>query len=342
MDKKRHCVNFNFFNHNRDEAFLDLSKSELLHAMNDMLMIRNFEIRAEQSYQKKLVWGFLHLYIGQEAIQTAAAYAMGKNKNHWITTYRCHALALLLGVTPREAMAELYGKATGNAKGRGGSMHLYAQRMYGGEGIVGSHVPLAAGLAFAIKYRKIKDEVAVCFLGDGAVAQGAVHEAINIAALWDLPLMVVIENNHYGMGTQVHRAIAKLPIAENLAKAYGISSYTIDGMDFLASYHGFKAAAHEVKTKQKPVLVEAVTHRYRGHSVSDAALYRTKEELEAIMQNDPIQRFCYELEQRGYLTKDEFEKMNQEQKNIILDAMEFAANSPFPKLTDLEEGVYAP
>ncbi len=342
MDRKAPCVKFNFFSHNRDQAFLDLPKAELLDVLKEMLLIRNFEIRAEQSYQKKLVWGFLHLYIGQEAVQTAAVHAMGKKKNHWITTYRCHALALLLGVTPREAMAELYGKATGNAKGRGGSMHLYSDRMYGGEGIVGSHVPLAAGLAFAIKYRKIKDEVAVCFLGDGAVAQGAVHEALNIAALWGLPLIVVIENNHYGMGTQIHRAIAKLPIAENLAKAYGISSYTLDGMDFLASYHGFKTAFEEAKKKSMPILIESVTQRYRGHSVSDAALYRSKEELEAIMEHDPIPRFFKELEQRGYLNQEGFDKMNQEQKNIVLDAMDFAANSPFPKLTDLEEGVYAP
>jgi pyruvate dehydrogenase E1 component alpha subunit len=341
MSKKYPCVKYNFFSHNRDQAFIDLSKAELLEVMKEMLLIRNFEVRAEQSYQKKLIWGFLHLYIGQEAIQTAAVHAMGKTKNHWITTYRCHALALLLGVTPREAMAELYGKASGNAKGRGGSMHLYGDRMYGGEGIVGSHVPLAAGLAFSIKYRKIKDEVAVCFLGDGAVAQGAFHEAMNLAALWDLPLIVVIENNQYGMGTQLHRAIANLPIAENLAKAYGISSYTLDGMDFLASYHGFKSAFEEVKNKQRPVLIETVGHRYRGHSVSDPALYRTKQELESIMEEDPIPRFFSELEQRGYLTKEEFEAMNQEQKNIVLDAMDFAAQSPFPPITELEEGVYA-
>jgi len=184
--------------------------------------------------------------------------------------------------------------------------------------------------------------VAVCFLGDGAVAQGAMHEAMNIATLWNLPLIVVVENNQYGMGTQIYRAIANLPIAENLAKAYGISSYTLDGMDFLASYHGFKSAFEEVKKTQRPVLIETVGHRYRGHSVSDAALYRTKEELENIMQEDPIPRFFNELEMRGYLTKEQFEEMNQEQKNIVLDAMEFAEQSPFPKITDLEEGVYAP
>lgn len=336
------CVKYNYFRHNPDQAFIDLPKEELIQALNEMLLIRNFEIRAEQSYQKKLVFGFLHLYIGQEAVQTAAIHAMGRDKHHWITTYRCHALALLLGVTPREAMAELYGRKTGNAKGRGGSMHLYSDRMYGGEGIVGSHVPLGAGLAFALKYRGNKEEVAVCFLGDGAVVQGAVHEAMNLAALWDLPLMLVVENNYYGMGTQIHRAIANLPIGENLAKAYGIPSYTFNGMDFLSCYHGFKMAMNEVREKQRPVIVEVVTQRYRGHSVSDPANYRTKDELEKIMEEDPIPRFFRELEMRNFLTKEEYDKMNEEQKKVVLDAMEFAKNSPFPELEELEEGVYAP
>ena len=203
---------YNFFPSNREEVVKKLGKEALIENLRKMLLIRNFEIRAESAYQQGKIGGFFHAYIGQEAVQTAALQAMGQ-ENWWATSYRCHALALLLGATPNEIMAELYGRSTGNAKGRGGSMHLYTKRLLGGFGIVGGQIPVATGAAFTIKYKK-QNEVSVCFLGDGAVAQGAFHESLNLAALWDLPCIYVIENNKWGMGTAIELAISVAPIAE--------------------------------------------------------------------------------------------------------------------------------
>jgi len=216
-----------------------VDKELLISSLRMMYRIRNFEQRGEAAYQQGKVGGFYHSYAGQEAIQTACIAACGKN--HWFTTtYRCHALALLLGTTPNEMMAELYGKATGNAKGLGGSMHMYAPKMLGGLAIVGGHVPIATGAAFTIKYLEQKGLVSFCFLGDGAVVQGAVHESLNLAALWKLPCIYVIENNQWGMGTAVEKAVCVKKIAEHFAKAYDISSYTFDGMDFFECYKGFE------------------------------------------------------------------------------------------------------
>ena len=207
MPKKTvHHVKYNFFEPKGELAQKALGKRELKKALKEMLLIRHFEMRAESAYQQGKIGGFFHAYMGQEAIQTAAVCAIGLTNNWWITTYRCHALALLSGATPDEAMAELYGKATGNARGRGGSMHLYADRMLGGFGIVGGHLPIATGAAFSLKYQK-QAGVAVCFLGDGAFVQGAVHESLNLASLWNLPCIYVIENNQWGMGTAVSRAL---------------------------------------------------------------------------------------------------------------------------------------
>lgn len=306
-----------------------------------MLLIRTFEARGEAAYQQGKVGGFYHSYSGQEAIQTACLSAA--TRNHWYTTtYRCHALALLLGVTPNEAMAELYGKATGNAMGRGGSMHMYADHLLGGLAIVGGHVPIATGAAFSVKYQKQKNKASFCFLGEGAVVQGAVHESLNLASLWNLPCLYIIENNKWGMGTAVSRAVCVQPIAENLAKSYNISSYTLDGMDFFSCYAGFKAALHEVLTTSRPVLIEALAERFRGHSISDPALYRTKEELQKAIANDPIQRLKSALIQHKLLDEPSFEKMEEAIRLEVLDAVKFAEESPFPDPILVEEGVFAP
>ena len=230
-----------------------IEKEQALHALDQMLLIRNFEQRGEQAYQLGKVWGFYHAYIGQEAIQTAAVTLLGTKNHLWATTYRCHALALLLGMTAKEGMCELYGKANGNAKGRGGSMHLYTHNLFGGEGIVGGQWPIGAGLAFSLQYKGLHDQVALCFGGDGSVAQGTFHETMNIAALWKLPLIIVIENNQLGMGTQVERAIAQLPMGEHMAKAYGVKSLTMDGMCFFDCYRVFKEAYEHVVNNKAPV-----------------------------------------------------------------------------------------
>lgn len=319
----------------------EIGKPALLMHLGQMLLIRNLEIRGEAAYQQGKVGGFFHSYIGQEAIQTGCVAAAGAQ--HWYTTtYRCHALALLLGASPDEIMAELYGKATGNAMGRGGSMHLFTDRMLGGLAIVGSHVPIATGAAFSIKYLKQKGLVSFCFLGDGAVAQGAVHESLNLASLWNLPCIYVIENNQWGMGTAAERAIKASPIAENLCNSYGMKSYSIDGMDFLACYGLFKEVLNEVLQTSRPVLIEAVTERFRGHSISDPGLYRSKEELQKAMERDPILLLKRLLIENRILNETEFEEINRQQKEKVIAAIKFADDSPWPDPVTLEEGVFAP
>jgi pyruvate dehydrogenase E1 component alpha subunit len=316
-------------------------ENELIQSLRYMLLIRHFETRGEAAYQQGKVGGFYHSYMGQEAIQVGCIAAIGTK--HWFTTtYRCHALALLLGATPNECMAELYGRATGNAFGRGGSMHLYADRLLGGLAIVGGHVPIATGAAFTIKYKKQKDLASLCFMGDGAVVQGAVYESINLAALWNLPCIYVIENNEWGMGTAVNRAVALNPIGKSLADAFKLKSITVDGLDFFACYDAFKEALKEATENSRPVIIEAKTQRFRGHSISDPGVYRSKESLALIMENDPILRFKDELIKRGVLTEEQFHEIDKQQKEIVLAAMKFADESPWPDPITLEQGVFAP
>ncbi len=333
------CVSYHFTKGDPSKVLDSIGKENALKALDEMLLIRNFEQRGEQGYQAGKVWGFYHAYIGQEAIQVAAMYAMGREEHLWVTTYRCHALALLLGMTAKEGLCELYGKANGNAGGRGGSMHMYTDNMFGGDGIVGGQWGVGAGLAFSLKYRSLKDRIAVCFGGDGSVAQGTFHESMNLAMLWKLPLLVVIENNQLGMGTQVHRAIANLPMGENLAKAYGMKCFTVDGMDFCDCFAVFTEAFEWIKKTGEPVIIEAACHRFRGHSISDAAHYRTKEELQKIVERDPITVFVDYLKTKGFITDAIFEEMKKAKRDEMIAAMKFADESPFPDISTLEEGV---
>lgn len=342
-------VHYHFFSHDVEKVLRGLGKEKLLEILKSMLLIRNFEIRAEAAYQQGKVGGFFHSYMGQEAIQAAALNVMGKDQ-WWITSYRCHALALLLGATPNELMAELYGKATGNAKGRGGSMHFFTDRLLGGFGIVGGQIPIATGAAFAINYaRNVKlnkqlppCQVAICFLGDGAVAQGAFHESLNIASLWNLPCIYVIENNQWGMGTHVERAICVEPMAEKIAPSYGMHGHTFDGMDFFNCRAGFAHVYEQVKKSGRPALVEVVTERFRGHSISDPALYRTKDQLQGCMERDPLILMFKTLSTFGMLTQEQYLAMDKEQKEIVVAAMKFADESPWPNPIELEEDVFAP
>lgn len=337
---KQGPIEYHFFPSDTKSLIKEIGKETLLQCLKQMLLIRNFEIRAESAYLQGKVGGFFHSYMGQEPIQTAAVNIMGK-KQWWITSYRCHALALLLGATPNELMAELYGRATGNAKGRGGSMHFYTARMLGGFGIVGGQVPIATGAAFSMKYLK-QDGVAVCFLGEGAVAQGSVHESLNIASLWDLPCIYVIENNQWGMGTAVSRAICAQPIAEKQALSYDMKSYTLNGMDFFNCYAGFSHIYEETRKTSRPVLVEVITERFRGHSISDPAVYRSKDELSKCMEKDPILTFYKILSDNGMITEAQYEAMDKEQKELVLAAMKYAEESPWPDPITLGEDVFAP
>ena len=266
--------------------------------------------------------------------------AMGQD-NWWTTTYRCHALALLLGASPEAVMAEFYGRATGNAKGRGGSMHLYTDRLLGGFGIVGGQIPVATGAAFTLKYKEIKDQISVCFLGDGAVPQGAFHESLNLASLWSLPCLYVIENNVWGMGTHFLRANAVERLAEKHAPAYGMKGYTVDGTDFFACYDAFKKIHADMLQDSRPVLIEAIAERFRGHSISDPGLYRSKEALKETQQKDPILLLKHALMGKKMLDEEGFKAMDKECRERAAAAMKFAEESPWPSLSTLGEEVYA-
>lgn len=337
--KRSSPVRYNFFQSNKDQVIAELGKEKLIASLKQMLLIRNFEVRAESAYLQGKVGGFFHSYMGQEAIQTAAILSAGR-ENWWSTSYRCHALALLLGATPNELMAELYGKATGNAKGRGGSMHFYTDRLMGGTGIVGGQIPLGAGAAFSIKYQK-KKEASFCFMGEGATVQGTFHESLNLVSLWDLPCIYIIENNKWGMGTGVERAVCLEPIAETKAPAYDMKGYTFDGMDFFNCYAGFKHVYEEVLKNSRPVLIEVVTERFRGHSISDPGLYRSKDSLQSCMERDPLVIMLKTLSAAGMLSEDEYHKLDKEQKEIVVESMKFAEESPWPSLITLGDDVYA-
>lgn len=338
MNRKK-PVQYHFFPSDTQVIIGQLGRERLLKHLKEMLLIRNFEIRAESAYLQGKVGGFFHSYMGQEAVQTAAVGVIGHD-NLWTTTYRCHALALLLGAHPNELMAELYGRETGNAKGRGGSMHFYTDRMLGGFGIVGGQIPIATGAAFTCKYLK-NDEISICFLGDGAVAQGAFHESLNLAALWGLPCLYVIENNQWGMGTAVDRAISVEPIAEKKGESFGIKSYTFDGMDFFNCWAGFVHVYNEIKENRAPILVEVVTERFRGHSISDPGLYRSKEHLSQCMEHDPLLTFFKTLIEAKVITDEIYQALDKEQKETVLASMKYADESSWPNPIILGEEVYA-
>lgn len=330
-----------FFSSDRDATIRELGPETLIAAFGRMLLIRNFELRAEAAYQQGKIGGFFHSYAGQEAIQTAAVQALGPD-NWFTTSYRCHALALLTGATPEELMAELFGRETGNAKGRGGSMHFFTERLLGGFGIVAGQIPVATGAGFTLKYRGIKDRVSICFFGDGAVPQGAFHESLNLASLWNLPCIYVIENNRWGMGTSVKDAVACDLLAEDKAPGYRMKGYTFDGTDFFNCYAGFRRLYREVTESQRPVLVEVLVQRFKGHSISDPALYRTKEELRNAMQTDPIALMQAALIENEILTPDRAKALDKEMRDRVLSAIAFAEKSPWPDPIGLEEDVFAP
>lgn len=336
------------FSHDLEKIINELGKEKLIAHLKQMLLIRNFETRAEAAYLQGKVGGFFHSYTGQEAVQIAAVSVMGIDQ-WWIASYRCHALALLLGATPNELMAELYGKATGNALGRGGSMHFFTEDLLGGFGIVGGQIPIATGAAFAINYKKKfpsvevkKKDVSICFLGDGAVVQGAFHESLNIASLWDLPCIYVIENNEWGMGTHVDRAVCVQPIAERKAPGYDMEALTLDGMDFFNCYAGFQYAFEETKKTSRPILIEVLTERFKGHSISDPGVYRSKEDLHKCMERDPLIIMLKTLTSFNLFSEDEYKALDKEQKEVAVAALKFAEESPWPDPIHLEEDVLAP
>jgi len=304
--------------------------------LRSMLEQRRFEEKCAEAYAIGKIGGFCHLYIGQEAVSTGTMAAL-RPDDYVITAYRDHGQALARGMSPRAIMAELFGRATGCAGGKGGSMHLFDKEtnFLGGHGIVGGHLPIAAGVGFAISYRG-GDQCIVCFFGEAAVNIGSFHEALNMASLWDLPVIYIIENNRYGMGTAIARAMAQQDVVKR-AEAYAMDGVSVDGQDVFAVRDTMAAAIERARKDKRPTLVEVRTTRFMGHSMSDAAsgTYRSKEELEESMQRDPIVLLKNAMIADGALTEDEYKKMDEEAKQIAQDAWDFADQSPEPAPEEL-------
>ncbi len=319
---------------------LGLSREDLLAIYRNMLLQRRFEERAAQMYGKQKIAGFLHLYIGEEAVSTGAAWSIKIGHDSVITAYRDHGIALALGMTANECMAELFGKIDGCSRGKGGSMHFFKaeKKFFGGHGIVGGHVPLGVGIAFAHKY---KEDGGVCltFFGDGAMGQGTVHESMNLAALYKLPVVFIIENNQYAMGTAVWRAFANTEFYRYAAN-YNMPGALVDGMDVFSVMKALRKYVALAREYQ-PSVLEVRTYRYRGHSMSDPAKYRTKEELEAKKKEDPIIRLKSYMLQHGLSTNEELDAIDADVKKEVQASVEFAEKSPLPPLESIYEDVYA-
>lgn len=304
--------------------------------LHSMLMQRRFEEKCAEAYAIGKIGGFCHLYIGQEAVSTGTM-ALLRPDDYVITAYRDHGLALARGMTPREVMAELFGRAAGCSGGKGGSMHLFDSKLnfLGGHGIVGGHIPIATGVGFAISYRG-GDQVCICFFGEAAVNIGAFHEALNMASLWNLPVVFVIENNRYGMGTAIARSTAQQDVVKR-AEAYAMIGTSIDGQDVFAVNEEIGAAVERARKEHRPTLVEVRTTRFMGHSMSDAAsgTYRSKEELDQSMQRDPIVLLKQKMMSDGMLTEDDYKKMDDEAKAVAQDSWDFADASPEPAPEEL-------
>lgn len=312
-----------------------LDKKQLLAMYREMMLIRRFEEKAGQLYGMGLIGGFCHLYIGQEAVVTGLKHA-SKEGDTVITTYRDHGHMLSCEIDPKIIMAELTGRASGISHGKGGSMHMFSveKHFYGGHGIVGASVPIGAGLAFAHKYRK-DGHINFCYFGDGAANQGQVYESYNMAALWKLPIIFVIENNEYAMGTSVKRSHSSTELYRH-GEPFGIPGRQVNGMDVTEVYKAGVEAVDYVRSGNGPMLLEVKTYRYRGHSMSDPAKYRSKEEVESYKTgNDPINNLSKLLQAEHKVSEEALKDIDKEIKAIVNDAAEFAKESPEPDVSEL-------
>lgn len=321
-----------------DPSDLGLSTDDLVEMYRSMLLQRRFEERAAQMYGRQKIAGFLHLYIGQEAVSTGCVKAI-TTSDYVITAYRDHGIALAMGMTADECMAELFGKIDGCSRGKGGSMHFFSaeKNFLGGHGIVGGQIPVGVGVAFAQQYQG-NDNVCICFFGDGAIQQGAFHEAANLAGLMNLPVVLVCENNLYGMGTSVERSSATTDLYQRAA-AYDMHGAVADGMNAFAMVKAFQDVV-ALARKGEPSLLEVRTYRYRGHSMSDPAKYRTVEELEARKNEDPILQLKAHLLDAKAKTLEELDQIDEDAKDEVMRSVEFAENSPFPPLETIYEDIY--
>lgn len=325
--------------HNSTAAKPDLSKKDLLKFYEEMLLIRRFEEKAGQLYGMGLIAGFCHLYIGQEAIATGMHHTMQKG-DKVITTYRDHGHMISVGSDPKKIMAELLGRKDGSSKGKGGSMHLFdlENHFYGGHGIVGASVPIGAGLAFADKY-KGNNNVTYCYFGDGAAHQGQVYEAFNMAKLWNLPVLFIIENNHYAMGTSQSRSSSSDELCRR-GEGFNIPGIKINGMDVFDVIRDGQKCVDFVRSGKGPMLLEMDTYRYRGHSMSDPATYRSKEEVSCKKEQDPIDSLRKHLLDNKIASAIEIEKIDNKIKNQVNDIVEFAKSSEEPDESELMTEIY--
>ena len=316
-----------------------LHKNDYIKIYSYMLKIRRFEERAAQLYGMGHIGGFCHLYIGQEAVVVGVLMTIDKNDSV-VTTYRDHGHMIARGLDPKRIMAELTGRESGYSAGKGGSMHMFSKEnnFYGGHGIVGAQVPIGTGIAFTHKYNQEKN-ICRTYIGDGAMNNGQVFEAFNLAALWKLPVLYIIENNKYGMGTSVDRAAAGSDLYKR-GEAFGIPGEKVDGMNVFKVIEAADKAGKYVRDGNGPYIIEVQTYRYRGHSMSDPAKYRTKEELENYKETDPIEIVKSEILKNKFATEKEIEIINKETLQEIKSAAEFAINSSFPKDSELYTNVY--
>ncbi|MFW5846226.1 MAG: pyruvate dehydrogenase (acetyl-transferring) E1 component subunit alpha [Planctomycetota bacterium] len=320
----------------------EMGRQLLLELYRRMLLIRRFEEKAVGAYRQKKIAGFFHPYIGTEPVATGFMCHLG-DEDYTTTSYRCHAQGLLLGLPPRSLMAELFGKVTGNVRGKGGSMHFFSKerKFLGGHGIVGGQLPVGAGAAFACKYRKTGG-ISLTFMGDGATVQGTLHESLNLCSLWDLPALYVIENNEWGMGTAVHRAVSVDRIAEAKAPGYDIVGHTVDGTDLYATWQLGRDIISGMRDDNRPVLVEAKGVRFMGHSVSDAQAYRTREAIKQMRESrDGLVRVAGDLVEADWASAEELEEIDAEIKATVADAIAYADASPEPPMSELQRHVFA-
>ena len=317
----------------------DLTKDQLIDMYKEMCFFRRFEERVGLAYTKRKFSGFCHLHIGQEALAVGVQSAL-RPTDYMLSSYRSHTQAIGKGIPAGQVMAELFGKVDGVCRGKGGSMHMFSDehRFFGGHGIVGGQVPIAAGIAFKIRYSD-EDEICVCYLGDAATNQGQFHEALNMAATWDLPVLYIIENNKYGMGTDIKRTTSVDHLWKR-ALAYDMDHSDVDGMDVVAVHDHVNAIVENMRKTKRPYLLDALTYRYRGHSVSDPGLYRTKQEVEEYQKHrDPILQLGARLVEEGYATEEELKTWDKEAKQKTKDAEAFADASENPPVDELYDHV---
>ncbi len=326
--------------HVAERALLTMDATQLLDLYRRMVLIRRFEEKTAEMYSRGKITGFCHLYAGEEAVAVGAIAAL-YDKDYVVSTYREHGHCLAKGASPRAVMAELFGKATGLSRGHGGSMHLFDPnlRFMGGYAIVGGGLPIAAGLGLSISYRE-EPEVVCCFFGDGALPQGAFHESLNLASLWKLPVIFICENNFYGMGTMVQNAICQEELYR-FAEPYKMPGVRVDGMNVLEVYRAATEAATRAREGDGPSLIEAVTYRFRGHSMSDPAEYRSRREERIWQERDPIKGLRRRLLQDNRVAEGQLDQIDNEVNEVIEDAVKFAEESPEPGIETLGKYVYA-